>query len=464
MPGLIGLPEFEIYKELFVRGSYGIKKGFGLQRKGETWDRINRAVFDSDVEDHLLGNISLQAMLPRYPVFAMYDVDNFPTSSEDGSSMLEAFIVKLYSIGMRDGQFSVYSSPSYFSAGHFHVWFRPVFRGNLASRRHLEEIFAPLVVVPGVEFFPSGEKLIRCPLGRDQLLLDSAGRPLAFSWQENLERLLALDEFEFSELYRQLPIQKPTRFRIRASARNIKASLDEVIQNPGSQFNAIMKLAQQFYYDGMSAADSEKIMLDAILKQRGLNFPKTSPSEWRKIQAKIAYLIHRKYKWLLDQGRHPRSSPDGTGWVVQGDLFTVCRTFPGSYIEQKKFFRLISEYRHLLNGKVDYAPMSWWRWRSILGDEYKLFQRVLEGQGLLTMDNSYCPREFIGYSKRFKLSIGEADSKKKLLKAGKSIISYRLAMLHTFGAYYAAMISKLSPRVFQRPESDEALLISSPNV
>jgi len=361
----------------------------------------------------------------------------------------------LYGIGIRDGQFLVFSSPSYSSDGHFHVLFRPVYKGNPASRRLLQDLFTPLAEKMGCEFFPKGEQLIRCPLGRDQFLLDGSGHPLIFPWQENLDRLLALDEFEFSELYRQFPIQKPTRFSIRSSTRKIRTSLDEVIQNPGSQFNSIMNLAQQYYYDGISAADSERIMLDAILKQRGRHFPESSPSEWWKIKAKIAYLIQRKYKWLSDQGRHPRSSPDGAGWVVQEDLFTICRTFPGDYNEQKKLFRLICEYRRRLDGQSGFASMSWWGWRSIYGDAYKIFQRVLEKKGLLIMDNSYCARESIGFPKSFMLAIGEADPIKKLFKAGKSITSYRLAMLHTFGAYYAAMISKLPPQVFLKPESDE---------
>jgi hypothetical protein len=414
-------PEFTDYKASFVRDYSG---PYAIQWPGKRWCTRSRKVSDPLIRAHLEGTYWLGTKAPWYPRFAYVDLDH-PTGDT-----LERVVGTL---GLSDGQYHVCTSPSFPDTGNVHLIFAPRYRGQPATKKLMQTILKPRVEQAGGELYPQTRRKFRLPFGRDQHLLDVVDglicAPLPYGWREALYWVFKLEPLALEQFPHQLELHLSCAADHWAKRKDAETLLEHGLLSPGTRHAACLTLAIYFFRLNWDLSDT-RAKIKQWIKTHHNGFSKeVNRGRWKVVRGEIDQITY----WVYDQYGRGAVYPDTThnieAWITPQDFRFIGEVFPGSVVNQRRLFKLISYYRPRSVYPWVFIPR--WRWFEIADKRsYQTFRGELENRGLLDSNHQYQVGEF---SKRFRLHLPPATSLDRIEEEYRAIHDFSEAALRAFG-------------------------------
>lgn len=442
---------FKTFKRLFAAGSYGVSGGFIIQQIGGTWFDPKRKIRDSDILDHLEQRKSVAVVPAYYPTYFTIDLDFHSSREGSNYSQVEDRVMEILDqFQLHESEYLRFTSPSYQESGNQHIIVQGTYNGVPASARLTRKILEPIATKACVELFPWGARKLRLPFGYGQNLIDNEdGSPLAYSWSENLQWVTKIEPLDL-ERYPFQHSHHTTNTGIDATV-NLTTGNGEYLWEHGLQANgtrnaAIGAVARLLYLRNWGQEISRAEIKNWIrIKHNGFS-KEIRKQNWRLVDAEIDAWVDGTYDFFEKQGFYPTAIHNIQGWMTRADVNLILDVFPGDWINQKRFCRLLQHYRARTRGTRHWIPMHRKIWGSIIGSRYIDFQKALEGK-ILEINNSYRVGAF---SKRILLRVPPATPAQMICgQDGRAENSWRDILLSIFGNIEAAACaSKIHRRRF----------------
>lgn len=280
---------FKKYKDLFVKGSFGISKGYAVQNIGKEWFTSNYTISDSTIWDHLKGKYWVATLSQHFPKFAFFDID--------GTNSIDEVHLIMKSYGLSESQYNTYSSPSYEKSGNVHVLFKPVYKKDPLSINLLHTILGPKLknnIKFGIELFPNGNRKFRLPFGYKQNFLDpNTGSPTNMPLKENIYWLDKIDEFEL-----HVPIEnkivnmgyKYIRVKNRKSSnftQEIEHLLTIGLKTCGTRYHTTQDLAKYCRLKGVDKEGARCMILNFLSDKHNGKSKEINKGNWKQVEIDI---------------------------------------------------------------------------------------------------------------------------------------------------------------------------------
>ncbi len=414
-------PEFTDYKTSFVRDYSG---PYALQWPGRGWSTRSRKVSDPLIRAHLDGTYWLGTKSPWYPRFAYIDLDH------PDEATLERVVRAL---GLSGGQYQVCTSPSFKATGNVHLIFAPRYRGKPATKKLLRTILQPRVEHAGGELYPQTRRKFRLPFGRDQYILDVVEglicAPLPYGWREALHWVSRLEPLALEQFPHQLELNLSSPADHWAKRKDAETLLDHGLLGAGTRHEACLTLAIYFFRVNWDISDA-RAKIKAWIKTQHNGFSKEIVrGRWRVVLDEVDQITY----WVYDTYGRAVVYPDTThnieAWITPQDFRFIGEVFPGSVVNQRRLFKLISYYRPRSVYPWVFVPQ--WKWFEIANDRnYQAFRADLENRGLLDSNHDY---QIGHFSKRFRLHLPPATSLDRIEEEYRAIHDFGEAALRSFG-------------------------------
>ena len=415
-------PDFPEYKDSFVRDYSG---PCALQFPGSTgWRTRSRKVSDPMIWAHLQGTYWLATKAPWYPRFAYVDLD------DPDEHTLERVTATL---GLAEGQYCVCTSPSYPEAGSVHLLFAPRYRQEPATKKLIHTILQPRIRRARGELYPQTRRKFRLPFGRDQHRLDVVDgqlcAPLSEDWRDALRWVSQLEHLALEQFPHQLDLGLAAPAAHWTRRKEAEELLEHGLPGPGTRHDACLTLAIYFFRLNWDISDT-RAKLKWWMKTRHHRFSKeVNRGRWWVVHREIDEITHWVYETYGRGKVYPDTTHNIEGWITPKDLRFIGEVFPGSIVNQRRLFKLISYYRPRSVYPWVFIPR--WRWFEISDKRsYRKFRADLENRGLLDSDHRYKIGEF---SKRFRLHLPAATSLDRIEEDSRAIQEFPEAALRTFG-------------------------------
>lgn len=425
---------FDLYKKVFVAGSFGVKGGFQIQPSGKEWFNPNRKIRDDDVQDHLDQKKSIAVIPAYFPTFATLDLD-FPESFlgqlylriEDRVQQA----IEIFQLG--PSEYMQISSPRYEETRNRHIIFPVTYNGNAASGRLIKRIMTPLAIKAGIELFPNGMRKLRPPFGFKQYMIDpETGRLLTYSWEESLQWLTRMDPVDLE----RYPYQclRDTRSKAYGTV-NLTVNDSELIwenglQAFGTRHAATGQLARLLYFRNLDM-DTAKTEIKGWMRAKHNGYSREiAKGNWRLVNAEVDGWVDGTYAYFEGRGIYPTSIHNMQGWVTRADVDIILSQFKGDWIRQKKMSGLVRHYRGRTAGIRRWIPVHRQIWRKLGGNDYIPFRNSIVGE-LLEINHSY---KSGAYSKRIIMRLPLASPAEMIKDAdGRALTEWRGILLAVFG-------------------------------
>lgn len=419
-----GWPEdsdFTDYKTSFVRDFVG---PYAIQHPGKRWSTRYRPVSDPLIRGHLDGKYWVATKAPWYPRFAYVDLDH---PSED---TLERVVRGL---GLSDGQYHVCTSPSFKDTGNVHLIFAPRYRDEPATKKLMDTILQPRVEHAGGALYPQTRRKFRLPFGRDQYILDVVDglicAPLPYEWREALRWVSQVEPLALEEFPHQLELRLSSPADHWAKRKDAETLLEHGLLSPGTRHDACLTLAIYFFRLNWDISDTRAKTKRWIKTQHNGFSKEVNRGRWRIVRDEIDQISY----WVYDKYGRGAVYPDTThnieAWITPKDMEFIGEVFPGSVVNQRRLFKLISYYRPRSVYPWVFIPR--WRWFEIADHRsYQAFRADLENRGLLESNHHYKVGDF---SKRFRLRLPPATSLDRIEEEHRAIHDFSEAALRAFG-------------------------------
>lgn len=438
--------DFTDYKVSFVRDYSG---PYAIQWPGKRWSTRSRKVSDPLIRAHLDGTYWVATKAPWYPRFAYVDLDHPDEATLEGV---------VGALGLSEGQYHVCTSPSFPDTGNVHLIFAPRYREQPATKKLIHTILKSRVQHAGAELYPQTRRKFRLPFGRDQSLLDVVDglicAPLPYGWKEALQWVSRLEPLALEQFPHQLELRLSSPAHHWAKRKDAETLLEHGLLSPGTRHDACLTLAIYFFRLNWDISDT-RAKLKRWIKTHHNGFSKeVNRGRWKVVRGEIDQIY-----WVYDKYGRGAVYPDTThnieAWITPKDMAFIGEVFPGSVVNQRRLFKLISYYRPRSVYPWVFIPR--WRWFQIANDRhYQAFRADLENRGLLESNHEYQVGQF---SKRFRLRLPPATSLDRIEEEYRAIHDFSEAALRAFGGVRevrdALRISRLAVwRLFREPDSD----------
>ena len=416
-----GDPDFPEYKASFVRDYSG---PYAIQWPGKRWSTRSRPVSDPLIWAHLEGKYWLGTKAPWYPRFAYVDLDG---PDEDTLDRVTA------TLGLSQGQYYVCTSPSYPETGNVHLIFAPRYRGQPATKKLVQTILQPRVRRTGGELYPQTRRKFRLPFGRDQYILDAVDgelcAPLPYGWREALQWVFKVEPLDLETFPHQLDLGLAAPAAHWAKRKDAEELLEHGLPGPGTRHDSCLTLAIYFFRLNWDSSDA-RAKLKWWMKTGHNRYSKeVNRGRWWVVHREIDDIASWVYETYGRGGIYPDTTHNIEAWITPKDMRFIGEVFPGSIVNQRRLFKLISYYRPRSVYPWVFIPR--WRWFEIADHRsYQTFRADLENRGLLDSDHRYKIGEF---SKRFRLRLPAATSSERIEEDSRAIQDFPEVALRSFG-------------------------------
>jgi hypothetical protein len=442
--------KFCLYNKLFVAGCHGVSGGFQIQLRDNAWFNPHRKIRDDDVADHLQQMKSVAVIPAYYPIYATLDVDFHDTSAVTIISQVEDKVQQAIEMfQLNNSEYLQFTSPGYEKSGSRHILVPVTYNGKPASSRLIKRILGPIAGKAGIELFPCGGRKTRLPFGYKQFLIDPEdGSPLTYTWQENLHWLTRIDPIDL-ERYPYQSMHETgadTYGTVNLTVSNSELLWEHGLQAFGTRHPATGTIARRFYFRNQDI-DTAKAEIKLWLRSKHNGFSKEiTKGNWSLVDAEVDAWAEGTYAFFEKRGIYPTSIHNMTGWLARADVDLILEVFPGDWINQKRFCRLLQHYRARTRGERRWISMHRKIWGSIVGSRYIEFQRALEGK-ILEINNSY---KVGAFSKRIILRLPPAAPAQMICdQEGRAENNWKTILLSVFGnVAAAAQASRINWRRF----------------
>lgn len=423
----------ELYKKVFVAGSYGISGGFLIQLPGKSWFNPKRTIRDDDVRDHLNQSKSVAVIPAYFPAYATLDLD-FPESYQVQLGLqIEDQIKRTLELFQLDSsEYIQFTSPRFDVTRNRHILLQVTYNGNPASGRLIKRILGPLATKAGIELFPNGMRKLRLPFGFKQFLIDpECGSPLTYTWQENLYLLNRLDPVDLERFpYQGYFAKDPEAGPLPASMKGIGEELwEQGLQGYGTRHSATGQLARLHYFRNYDI-DTSKVEIKRWLRTKHNGYSKEiAKSNWRLVDSEVDAWVEGTFAYFEKRGIYPTSIHNMQGWMTRSDVDIVLSQFRGDWINQKKLSGLVRHYRGRTAGVRRWIPIHRQIWQKLGGNNYILFRNIIEGD-LLEINHAYRSG---AYSKRILMRLPSASPTEMVQDSnGRALTDWRKILLSVF--------------------------------
>lgn len=429
-----GDPDFPEYKDSFVRDYSG---PYAIQWPGKRWSTRSRPVSDPLIWAHLEGTYWLGTKAPWYPRFAYVDLDDPDEATLDRVTA---------TLGLSEGQYHVCTSPSYPETGNVHLIFAPRYRGKPATKKLIRTILGSRVRRSGGELYPQTRRKFRLPFGRDQYILDVLDgklcAPLPYGWREALQWVFKLEPLALERFPHQMDLRLAAPTAHWTRRKEAEELLEHGLPGPGTRHDACLTLAIYFFRLNWDISDT-RAKLKWWMKTRHHRFSKeVNRGRWWVVHREIDEIASWVYETYGRRKVYPDTTHNIEGWITPKDMQFIGEVFPGSVVNQRRLFKLISYYRPRSVYPWVFIPR--WRWFEIANDRHYLaFRAELENRGLLDGDHRYKIGEF---SKRFRLHLPAATSVDRISEDSRAIQAFGTAALRVFGSVRGVLEALRLPR------------------
>ena len=315
----------------------------------------------------------------------------------------------------------------------------------------MKRILGPLAIKIGIEAFPDGMRKLRLPFGFKQFLIDpESGSPLTYTWQENLYWLNRLDPVDLERFpYQGHHGKDPGAETVLAPLSGSGEVLwEQGLQGNGTRHAATGQLARFLYFRNHDIDTAKAEIKGWIRTKHNGHSQEVAKGNWRLVDNEIDRWVESTYAYFEGRGIYPTSIHNLLGWMTRSDVDLILEKFPGDWINQKRFCRLLQHYRARTGGERRWIPMHRKIWGSLIGSRYVEFQKALEGKGL-EINNSYKTGAF---SKRIFMRLPLATPAQMICdREGRAENNWRNILLFVFGnVTEAAQASRINGRRFYK--------------
>jgi hypothetical protein len=405
-PNLLDLAEaeerrirIEEYRQKFARSHHG---PYAVQWPGRGWKTKYKSISDPLLKAHLAGLYWVAVKASWYPVVYFLDID----SPEPG--MVERIIATL---GLREGQYLLMTSPSYLEDGSLHMALMVSYKDQLPTHK-LGYTALTNTLRKLCEVYPQLRRKFRLPLGRGQRIIGRDGVILdAMPWWDAMYWLDKLDPVPIETMIFQPELPFPSLAKDEDDPRHwlslgaMQQLYEEGLQGSGMRHESQWDLAVGFWRVNWMPDDAiAEIRRWIRNKHNGLS-KAVNKGAWRTIDAEI----FRQAQWIWANFRPFPDTPHNLdGYVTMADLRFIAEVYPCNVINQKRLFALIRYMRPRAHHDFVYVPYRVWREQIANDRTYHAFRQDLESKGLLESVMSYRHVEHVpaaSYSRKFRLRL-----------------------------------------------------------
>lgn len=427
----------EEYVKDFCRG--GLEGTHGVQGVGQKgWTTIPSTLLRKKIAAHLWGDYAVGVRAPWYPAYCAIDVDK---PRRDIIATVDEVKEKLE---LEDSQVAVYTSPSYYkeSCDHsrsVHIFIKPLYMDNPPTLRLQRRILFPLVKELGYELYLQAGRVFRLPFGRNQNYIDQKNGFVEeeWSWQAAFRKFqelvpAALETFPF-----QRPIEPSYSCDYHPDNSPQRKEAEELLETGLTEFGTRhMKtglLARYFYFQNVYPKEAEVRILFFLETKHNGKSKEINSGNWDLVKKEIHDWVERTYSYFGSQKIYPDGTHNLLGWATKRDVEQIIQVFPGDYINQGRFFKLISYYRPRQRQGNGFVPIHRERWRKLIGNRgEREFKALLVDKNLIEINPSFRVGR---YSKAYRLNSLSSAKSDDMIKDedGRAIQNYKKALWHSFG-------------------------------
>jgi len=192
-------------------------------------------------------------------------------------------------------------------------------------------------------------------------------------------------------------------------------------------------LARCFYFRNVHPEEAEDRILHFLEIKHNGKSKEINRWNWDLVKNEIHNWVESTYSYFGNQEIYPDGTHNLLGWATKKDVEQIIQVFPGDYINQKRYFKLISYHRPRQRQGNGFVPIHRERWRKLIGNRgEREFKALLADKKLIDINPSFR----VGlYSKAYRLNgLSSAKSDDMMQdEYGRAIQNYKKALWHFFG-------------------------------
>jgi hypothetical protein len=367
---------------------------FNLQFNDRNWFEVKpekySCITDNMIINHLDKKYWLACRGGYYPKYAYIDIDS------PADNQIESVIDRMR---LKEGQYLLYSSPDYMKDGSCHIYFKPRYNNDPPTVNLLNDMIKPHAT--NFEIYPQRYRKFRLPFGKDQNLIDTeTGEVLNCTWTQNMNWCDKIDQYDMEIINEQLQFYfNYKRLDGWTKYNECKELYTHGLQAKSTRHEAIKDLSFYLYRQNIQERQAISLLKKWINNKHNGMSNTMNQGRFNEVYKDIKELVdwtYRKYtrhKFYSDMVNNQE-----TGITYQ-DIEMISEVFPGSMVNQRRLFKLLSYYRPRSIFDWVYIPRN--KWFDISGHRYIEFQQNLINKGLLQKTDHYKVGIF---PKRFKIN------------------------------------------------------------
>ncbi len=308
--GSISLDPIQQFQQEFTQPFplYGTKGCHG-------WRQVPRTLKYEVCHDHLKGQRIIGTLGRWYPKYGILDIDNKPFDQ----------VIRICSdIGFNTTNSIIFTSES---ANSYHIYFKPMKDGKLVTLNYFKACFELLEQTQNLEFYPKAFRLIRLPFSRGISCVNAAGLLESISYEQGLQRLEMLQEFDlaclphapdhvFSLPHTQLFHAKDISFgNMQGWMAQGLTYWNEGLQSPGTRLEATKRVIYFFWRNNVPLDETIQYTKE-WLKKKNNGYSKDYLKHRNTVYKQIEELCH----WMYDHFMQNYTLPDSAHLLDKGFL------------------------------------------------------------------------------------------------------------------------------------------------